>query len=275
MMKALLLSSILLSALTTAVSAQDHGHLNVGASGDKLTWDNGADYFPPYVKTLLFTSSGTFSNLYNGNITLTSLHSTNAFGEIDPSAPKLGSYIVAEIDSVQGPLGGEFAFWETNSIASPAVSIPTGTTDSTFRFALSEAALGAGSPGGDAFGHIHGRRFTVSKPGLYSVGFRAYDLSANGPNGGPIESPSDILHFYFQGGVSITHLEPDVDHAHVTFGAMGGYSWQVQTTTNLSNPQWENVSDPVLGKDQLIEIEDDHAVTGNRFYRVFGAIVPP
>jgi hypothetical protein len=273
--KKLLLSSVVCSLLCAAVSAQDHGHLNVGASGEKLTWDNGSMFAPPYVKTLLFTNSGQFANIYSGNITLTALHSTNPFGEIDPAAPKLGAYIVAEIVSVQGPIGGAFAFWETNSTTSPAVSIPTGTTNSTFRFDLSQRALGAGVPGGDAFGHIHGRRFSVSTPGLYSVGFRASDISTNGPNGGPIHSPSDVLHFYFQGGVSITHLEPDVDHSHITFGAMAGYSWQVQTTTDLNNPNWLNVPDAVTGNDTLMEIEDDHAVIGNRFYRVFGIVIPP
>jgi hypothetical protein len=74
--------------------------LNVGASGPALTFDNGSSFKTPYVKTLLFSDTGKYANLYNGNITLTALHSTNAFGETDPAAPKPGALIVAEIVSV-------------------------------------------------------------------------------------------------------------------------------------------------------------------------------
>src|SRR5262245_41154917 len=145
--------------------AQDHGHLNVGATaqtaGAKLTFDNAADFEQPYVKTLTFTNAGKFANLFQGNITLTVLHSTNAFGEPIPGAPAPGAFILAEIVAVQGPEGGQFQFWETNSTTTPAISIPTGTTDAGFKFEISEKDLGAGEPGGDPFGHIHGRRFTV------------------------------------------------------------------------------------------------------------------
>ena len=254
--------------------AQDHGHLNVGANGTSLTFDNAASFNNLYVKTLVI-NDGKYNNLYNGNITFTTLHSTNAFGELDPAAPKPGSFIVAEILSVQGPDGGAFAFWETNSTTAPAISIPTGTTNSTFRFELSEAALGAGERGGDPYGHIHGRRFTASVPGFYTVGFRAYDLSTNGPNSGPIHSPSLLQLINFQAGVVITHLEPDVDHSHITFGATAGYSWQLQATSSLSNPTWKNVGDPITGIDALQEIEDDHDVVGNRFFRVVGTPLPP
>src|SRR4030095_15046494 len=97
-----------LALLVCSSFAQDHGHLNVGANGTSLTFDNGDTFTDPYVKTLLFTNSGKYANVYNGNITLTALHSRDAFGVLDPAAPKPGSFAVAEIVSVDGPVGGAF-----------------------------------------------------------------------------------------------------------------------------------------------------------------------
>lgn len=258
------------------VQAQDHGHLNIGAKSQtqdaKLTFDNGADFTTGslYVKTLTFSTTGKYAKFYNGNITLTALHATDAFGEAVVGGPAPGALIQAEIVSVQGPPGGFFQFWETNSTTAPTVVIPSGTTRAGFRFDIGEAALGAGQPGGDPFGHIHGRRFSVSKPGLYAVGFRAFDVSVNGTAGGPIHTPSDVLTVYFQGDVNIAHVVPDVDHTHITFGALLGYNWQVQAKDSLSDPQWTPVGAPVPGNDKLVEIEDERAVGASRFYRVVG-----
>jgi hypothetical protein len=271
-----LLASAALCAAKTR--AQDHGHLNVGAAsqtaGSKLTFDNGADFAGNYVKTLTFTNAGKFANLFQGNITLTALHSTDAFGQPVPGGPAPGAFILAEIVSVDGPAGGEFQFWETNSTSAPAISIPAGATNAAFKFDLSEAALGAGQPGSDPFGHIHGRRFTVTKPGLYSVGFRAWDVSSNGPGGGAIHTPSEVLHVYFQGGINITKIEPEADHVHVTFGAMAGYSWQLQLKESLSDTDWTPIGSPVVGTDALTEIEDHRAVA-SRFYRLIGNEITP
>jgi hypothetical protein len=278
--KYVVVASLIGAVLWTArTQAQDHGHLNVGAaaqtSGAQLRFDNGADFAADYVKTLTFTNAGKYANLFQGNITFTALHSLNAFGEPVPGAPAPGAFILAEIVSVAGPAGGRFQFWETNSVTTPAIGIPTGSANTGFRFELSEAALGAGEPGGDPFGHIHGRRFTVTKPGLYSVGFRAVDVSANGTAGGPIHSVSETLHVYFQGDVNVTKVEPDLDRPHVTFGAMAGYSWQLQSKDTLSDAIWAPAGLPVSGNDKLIEIEDDRPAGLSRVYRLMGTPVSP
>jgi hypothetical protein len=259
--------------------AQDHGHLNVGATAQaqdaKLRFDNGADFGGDYVNTLTYTNGGKYANLYQGNITLTALHSVNAFGEPVLGATAPGSFIIAEIVSVHGPAGGEFQFWETNSTTEAAFHIPVATTNGAFRYELSEASLGAGQPGGDPYGHIHGRRFAVTKPGLYSIGFRTLDISTNGTGGGPIHTPSDVLHVYFQGDVNITHVEPDVDHVHVTFGAQLGYTWQLQSKETFADASWTMIGAPVAGNDKLIEIEDDREVGFSRFYRLAGTVFTP
>src|SRR5436190_18279876 len=136
----------LISALSLGVVAngQDHGHLNVGAAaqtqGAKVRFDNGADFTAGslYVKTLTFTNEGKYANVYSGNITLTALHATDAFGDPVPGGPAAGSFLVAEIVSVDGPEGGEFQFWETNSTTEATFHIPVGTTNASYKFELSE-----------------------------------------------------------------------------------------------------------------------------------------
>jgi hypothetical protein len=250
--------SVLAFSLISLV-AQDHGHLNIGASSGKLTFDNGADFSGAYVKTLIFTNAGKYANFYQGNITFTALHSTNAFGEIDPAAPGLGAFVVAAVVSVEGPAGGEFAFWDSTGVTA---SFQTGTTNGTFRFNVSDADLGAGQPAGDAFGHIHGRRFTATKPGIYTVGFRVHDISANGPR----YAPSDVQFLTFQAGVNMVAIHPA--SGMLTFGAAAGYSWQLEATSDLVT--WIPIGGPLTGNDTLLDIEDAAPPGQIRFYRVVG-----
>jgi hypothetical protein len=257
-----------------SLAAQDHGHLNIGASGGVLTFDNGADFSGDYIKTLVSSNSGKFANTYNANITLTALHSMT-LGEIDPAAPKPGAFVVAEIVSVSGPAGGEFGFWETNSTTAPAASIPAGATNASFRFDISEAALGAGQPAGDAFGHIHGRRFSATVPGVYTVGFRAYDTSTNGPDGGPIHGMSGLQEIRFQAGVNIIDLHTTADQVTATIGAMAGYAWQLQGADSLMDPEWQPIGDPVAGNDSLQEIEAPLAPANFHFFRLLGTPIEP
>jgi hypothetical protein len=240
--------------------AQSHAHLNAGAlsqtQGAPLAFDNGADFITNslYAKGLSFTNSGQFANLYQGNITLTALHATDPFGDPVPGGPAPGAFIVAEIVTVSGPVGGEFGFWETNSSSAPVFSIPVGTTNGNFRFDLSEAALGAGTPGGDPFGHIHGRRFTATKPGLYTVGFRLLDVSANGTDGGPIHTPSAIFPIYFQAGFTLLSLKPAANGADVSFAAPGDSVFTLQFSDDLKD--WTDVQ-TFNGTDRIEKIHHD------------------
>jgi PEP-CTERM motif len=137
-----------------------------------------------------------------------------------------GSYLWMEIASVSGPAGAHFGFWDENQfnfLTTPNLSLLTNSPTGGYKFEISEplgippAPPGAITepgglhyiisgattalsidPGEDPFGHIHNRGFTVDQPGDYFVGFRLYDLSTNGPGGGPIHAPSQIYTFHFQ-----------------------------------------------------------------------------
>jgi hypothetical protein len=184
-----------------------HGHLNVGAvgknQGDALTFDNGAVFLPTtgYAKQLDHITTGVYAGYYQGNITLTALAGTAANAEsgvADPDAAAPGAFIRAGIVSVTGPAGGSFAFWDTGA-TSPTFTYSVGYDSPvlTDTWALSDAAIGAGTAGADPFGHLHGRRFSATVPGDYVVTFQAIDTSVNGLGGGPIHSPSETLAIQF------------------------------------------------------------------------------
>jgi hypothetical protein len=253
-----------------SVSAQDHGHLNIGAvgtnPGDQLIFDNGAifDTNVNYVSTLNYTNAGRFAGYFNGNITLTVLAATPAHSGPEPNAPALGSYIFAQLVSVEGPPGGEFSFWDSGT-TNPTITIASGQTGTNV-FQISQ---NGGLPDTDPWGHIHNRRFTATKPGLYTVGFRAWDFSTNGPGGGSIHSPSEVLHIYFQAGVTITSLIKAADTATATFGATAGRTFVLEYSDALINSNgWTQTGDAIVGNDYFESLTDTNAAALHRLYRI-------
>jgi len=256
--------------LNSTLFAQDHGHLQIGAvsptQGAQLYFYNGNDFRTNtyYVKTLDLTNSGRYSGYYQGNITLTVQAATPAFGGPEANAPALGSYIRANIAAVDGPPGGAFGFWEAGA-TTPTISVACGTTNAA-SFNVTQTD---GTPGVDPFGHIHGRRMSATKPGIYVVTFRAFDACTNGTGGGPIHTPSELIRIYFEAGVNIASIEPDVDHTHIRFGCPVGANWQLEGTDALgTNAVWNPIGTAVAGVDYFVEFREDRAVSGNRFYRI-------
>lgn len=268
--KQALVCGLLFSSLLAR--AQDHGHLNVGAAnaiaGSPLTWDNGSDFIATsdYVKTLEFTNAAKYAGYYQGNITLTALAQTPAFGGPVTGAPALGSVVVAKVQLISGPADGRFGFWDSTSTTQPTISVGVGETSA----AVFRVTQGNGAPGEDPFGHIHGRRFTATKPGLYQVGFQAFDVSTNGPGGGPIHTPSEVIPVWFQAGVTIRSVEPDFEdgHVHIQFAAPVGRSWQVEATDSLSPADWQSAGPIVAGQDLFDEVMHLKPPGTLRFYRI-------
>ena len=196
----LLKTGALAAALLLTVQSMTGQHLEAGATGqnqnDALVWANAAELASSsgFVKELTLANSGRYVGLYNGNITLVAMSSAESGG------PAPGSFLQAEIVSVAGPSGALFGFWESLDLgggATPTFNIATGSEGLSLRYALSDASAGAGQAGQDPFGHLHGRRFTATEEGLYTVGFRAIDTSLNGTGGGPIHTSSDVIFVNF------------------------------------------------------------------------------
>lgn len=258
---------ILLFTLSHGLS-QDHGHLNVGAAstnyGAKLLWENGSIFATNsgYIKTLFLTNAGRYAGQYQQNITLTALPATAEHGGPAALHPAFGSLIYARIISVQGPAGGVFNFWESTG-NTPAISVQSGDT-STNLFKLTESD---GSPGSDPYGHYHGRRFTATIPGIYTVTFQAHDLSTNGTGGGPIHTSSDPISVYFQAGPNIQSISKVANTNRITFGAYVNSTFELESTDDLSNTNWNRIS-AFVGTDRLIEAADTNNVSTQQFYRI-------
>lgn len=258
---------VLLHLSSLLLFGQDHGHLNVGATstnqGAKLVWENGIIFATNsgYIKTLFLTNAGRYAGYYQQNITLTALPATADHGGPAEMHPAFGSLIYAQILSVKGPSGGVFNFWETNG-ATPAISIPTGSS-STNLFKLTESD---GSPDLDPYGHYHGRRFTATIPGIYTVALQAHDLSTNGTRGGPIHASSDPISIYFQAGPTIQSISRIANTNTITFGAYANSIFELEGTHDLSNTNWTRIS-TFPGADRLIQATDTNT-TLQKFYRL-------
>src|SRR5262245_27381934 len=260
-----------LALFGSSLNAQ-HGHLNAGAAGiqqnNPLIWANDADFAESsgYVKTLDYTNSGRYAGYFQQNITLTALPATAANAGPDPQAPALGSYIQARMICVAAPSGGAFGFWENDATA-PTISVTPGAIITNL-WPLSESD---GSAGSDPYGHIHGRRLTANKPGLYKIKFQAVDTSRNGVGGGPIHHPSAELEVWFQAGVNILSVEPDYDeaHVHIRFAPPANTTWQVEAAWAFTSDEvGATVSGPGVGNDLMVEQVVQGPPRDQRYFRL-------
>jgi hypothetical protein len=264
----------ILSFATLPIQAQ-HVHVNAGAidtiQGAQLYFPNGNafDANAGYNVYLTFTNSGSFANLYQGaGVTFTALAST-----LDNGGPAFGhaadgAFLQLQFVSMSGPPGGEFGVW-MQSPASPGVSsqlfsLPVGTDGGTSMLALSE---NDGSPGSDPYGHIHGRTFAATKPGLYKLGCRIIDTSSNGAGGGPVHPPSNLYYFYFQAGLTISSWAEEPGTFSVTFGTQVGVTYHLESTSQITATVWESVAGPFTGDNHLRTVVGDSDISP-RFFRI-------
>lgn len=251
-------------------------HIHTGASGtnqnDQLNFSNGVLFdanlttysFPQVLRT-----NGFNAGFYRGDVlTFTALPATLANGGPITGHAAFGSRLAVQVVSVAGPAGGSFAFWEgdgESDLGDITFSVPVGETSGTNYLVVSE---NSGEPGADPYGHVHGREFTTSLPGTYTVGFRVIDLSTNGPNGGPIHAPSDILPVRFQAGVRIETLQLFTNRVTATFRCPPGISNVLEATESLATPNWQTVAGPIRGNNNLQTFTVSNAPSGNQFFRI-------
>jgi hypothetical protein len=272
---------------TTVPSAHAHKHLDTGALeqgvGSKLFFKNGAGYEASsgFLYRLTPTNHLTLGPIFrsgdtskkdpdvDNNPVLTTLPIEPDNGGPDPFAAQPGARIALRVASVAGPEGGAFSMWDSDGdyIAEDITfTVPVGTTNGTSRFYLSE---NNGSPGSDPYGHIHGRRFSVDRPGLYTVGFQIVDISTNGPGGGPLHAPSDVFQMLFQAGTSIVELVPDPEGDSLTFGTESGRTYQIESARELGpGAEWSPVGGLLTGNGRLQTVEGLPSSTGPVFYRL-------
>jgi MYXO-CTERM domain-containing protein len=199
----------------------DHIYTGVLPSG-QLYFDNGAAFlasagYPG--RTLSYSSTGVYAGYDNGSLTFPVQPATAApEGAAAADAPPLGSYIELAIVSVTGPAGGKFGFWEagaTQPTFSYNVGYQVAVPTQLWNISDPTAGYGAGQVGGDPYGHIHGRRFTATEDGTYTVGFETVDISGQA-------SHSDVLYIQFNAtGAAVP--EP-AEYAAVAGLALAGFA---------------------------------------------------
>lgn len=269
-----LLVWILMLSFPGRVLAQ-HSHLNAGAvqpvAGSPLYFANGFNFLTEsgYAVPLKAVTNGTFAGLYRGTITFTSLPATENYGgpAFGHAAP--GAHLELQVESIRGPQGGAFVFWENeNGEPGEAItfSVPVSETQGTNRFALSE---NDGSPDSDPYGHIHGRYFGATKPGLYEIGLRILNTSVNGPGGGALHPASELAAMYFQAGVTVADVSVQEGSATVRYAAFKGGTYHLETATSPEGP-WAEVGSPTIGADHLVSVTTTAAETAYFRLRVDG-----
>lgn len=236
-----------------------HIHVNAGASNTtqnaQLYFLNGNTYntSAAYDVYLSFTNGGSFSNLYQGaGVTFTALASTPDNGGPAFGHAANGAFLQLEFVSVSGPEDGVLGVW-AQQVGNPGTSsllfsLPVGTTNGTNRLALSD---NDGSPGSDPYGHIHGRTYAATKPGLYTLGCRILDTSSNGAGGGPIHSPSALYYFYFQAGLTISSWTRNSNSFALTFGTTAGKTYYVESSPSVPTTNWTTFAGPFTGNNKL------------------------
>jgi hypothetical protein len=260
------------------VASGQHFHLHAGAlaqtQGSQLYFWNGAGFVTnsQFCQPLRFTNSGVFAGYHEGSLTFASLPGTPATAGPHPSAALPGAQILLRFVSCEGPTGGSFGVWnvdgfnfDENEAETLTFSLPVGTTNGSNTIILGE---NLGEPGADPFGHIHGRHYSATLPGLYTLGLQLVDVSANGPGGTPVHQPSDLFRIYFQAGFTNPPFVLQSNRLEFTFGSMPGQTYLLEATTNLSVPTvWTNL-DTVAGANSLRVLADDDATGPKKFYRV-------
>lgn len=269
----------MLVALASMVLRAQHVHLNVGASrpqkGTSLAFINGTSFATNsgWFLPMPLQTNGLHNGLYRaGSLTVTVLPATPDNGGPDGWRPALGARIVAQVESLVGPPGGEIAFWDSDGVAeseSVTFRVPVGTTNGTWRFTLSE---GDGSPGSDPYGHIHGRYFTTTTPGLYTLGIRAIDVSTSAPDGGPWHLPSAVLPFHLQAGTTLQIILPEpgdrISLPVVRFAAEKTRRYTLLSSEDVGPTAWKRIGGPAWGNDTVVDWIVNRATGPALFYRL-------
>lgn len=268
--RAFLFSAI---GLLAPFAQAQHLHLNAGAQSQAqsspLFFLNGASFATNsgFVMPLPFNVSGAQAGHY-----ATASLSPTAIGSGFFNAPAPGTQVRLRFVAVRGPIGGSFSVWDVpgfnedeENATAITFSVPVQTTNGTQSILLSQNDA---EPGADPFGHIHGRGFSASVPGLYIVTMQAYDNSANGTPDGPIHSPSALLPIYFQAGVTIAGLTRDASQSIITFASRSGSSYYVQATATPETPaSWQDIAGPFTGN-LLQTVTDANVNPAAQFYRL-------
>ena len=256
-----------------------HAHINAGAEsplvGSKLSFANRSSFEADsgYLIHLFPIESVPYGLIYLGgkDVTFTSLPSTWDNGGPHPKAALLGTRIQAVVESVSGPVGGTFSFWDSFDGFFDATeitfSVAVGSKpEGMHSFILSE---NEGSSDSDPYGHIHGRKFSVNIPGLYTIGIRLVDMARNGPNQGPQHASSDVVYFHFQAGITMGPVQIQDGLVTLQFGTELEKNYYLEITDTLRpGNSWNTLLGPISGTGRLETVRGVPVGLSQGFFRL-------
>jgi hypothetical protein len=268
---------VLLGLGACSLPSRADTHIYAGALGtnqnDACYFSNGSQFdatLSGYALPQILRTNGLNAGYYRGDaLTFSALAATPRNGGPIPGCAASGARLAVQVVSVDGPPGGSFAFWEGDGESDLGIitfSVPVGTTNGTNFLVISE---NRGEPGADPYGHIHGREFTASAPGIYIVGFRVIDLSTNGVGGGPIQSPSAILPVRFQAGLRVDSIQTFTNRVVVSFRSPPGISNLLEAADSVISGNWQPAAAPLRGNNSLQTFTDTNTPTEIRLYRIY------
>lgn len=240
---------IILFLSVGAVRAHDHLEVGVDPTNAERLGLAG-----PAVQLALYVPLGEFFSGYlpdfPGGWHASELTFTTETNELEPAEdadPRI------EIVSVTGPAGGSFAFWEV------------GATAPTWWRAAGWTGAGEVFPvilGGDP--HVHGRAFTMDRPGSYTVTFRAVDAAGRFA---PSPTKTITFHALQPPKLSIGVNGPNVS---LSFTSRPNLVYDLQVCTDLESGIWTEVGPHTFmdGDGGVIEMTDPLAGRPRAFYRL-------
>jgi hypothetical protein len=118
-----------------------------------------------------------------------------------------------------------------------------------------------GSPGSDPYGHIHGRVYSVTRPGYYRATWQFVDSSTNGAGGGPVDLPSSAFSTQFQAGLAIDSITLGTNGVNILIAApsllpdsagpgTAPASYALESAPSVNGP-WQEVGDVIIGDDLM------------------------
>ena len=219
------MKSILPVFFCAASVAFAHDHVEVGRATANSTQ---LAMFGPDVQVATYVPRGEpFSGyvpLFPGGYHAAELTFTSVANALSPAT---GANPRIEIISVVGPSGGNFSFWEVNA-TQPTWSRPTGWS-STQGGVPSFMVVVSGD------NHVHGRCFTMDRPGTYTVTFRAVATA-----GGFTPSTNKTITFRAQQPPQLS-MSTSGSHVLLSFTNRNGFACDLQVSTDLMAGSWTNV----------------------------------
>ena len=216
---------IVLIAFLSVAPVLAHDHVEVGKISPNATQlaMNGPD-----IQVACHVPRGEFFSSYTPEfpgghhaVELTFTTEENALWSAANANPRI------EFLSVTGPPGGTFSFWEANAAQ------PTWTRTTGWSSAPGSGPFFPVAVNGD--GHVHGRCFTMDKPGTYTVTFRAVATA-----GGFTPSVNKTITFRAQQPPQLS-IAASGSNVLLSFTNRNDFACDLQVSTNLVSGAWANV----------------------------------